>query len=82
MFPVKDGEPNNRNARENNIVELIQNIVVNSSAAEEADPTKHPDRNHIEHVFVKHVRDKVSVSAVSFATVAKQQRLKHLKLTN
>jgi hypothetical protein len=23
MFPVKDGEPNNRDARENNIVELI-----------------------------------------------------------
>ncbi len=70
MFPIKDGEPNNRNTCENNVVKLIEYIVVNSSAAKKADPAEHPDRDHIEHVFVKHVRNEVSVSSVGFTTVA------------
>lgn len=82
MLPIEDGKPNNRNACENNIVKLIEYVVVNSSTAKKTDPTKHPDRDHIEDVFVKHVRDEVSVSSVSFTTVTKQQSLQHLELTD
>ena len=82
MFPVEDGKPNNRDACENNIVKLIEYIVVNSSTAKKTDPAEHPDRDNIQHVFVKHVRDEVGVSSISFTTVTKQQSLQHLELTD
>jgi hypothetical protein len=57
MFPIKYRKPDNGYACKYDVVELVQYVIVNRSTTEEADPTKHPDRYHIEYIFVKHIRD-------------------------
>ena len=75
MFPVKYREPDDRRTCEENVVALVQNIVINCSSAEFAVKTEHPDRDHIEYIFVEHVRNQVSVAAISFSTVTKEKIL-------
>jgi hypothetical protein len=55
MFPVKDSIPNDRCTCEEDVVALIKNVIVDSSATEKAVPAEHPDRNYVKHVLVKHI---------------------------
>ena len=57
MFPIENGEPDDRNASKHDIVKLVQHIIVDSSSAKEADPSIHPYWNDVKYVFIEHIRD-------------------------
>ena len=40
------------------------------------------DRKHVDHVLVKHVKDEVTVSSVSFSSMGKHQVLQKFELAN
>ena len=82
MFPVENGEPDDRYASKHDIVKLVQNIIVDSSSAKEADPSVHPYWNDVQHVFIEHIRDKICISAICFTTVAEKEVLEHFKLAD
>jgi hypothetical protein len=80
MFPIKNCKPDDWNTSEKYVVTLVQNVIINSSAAEETIPTKHPNWYDVEYIFVEHIGNQISVSSISFSTVTEKQVLKHFKL--
>jgi len=82
VFPVEHRKPNDRCTCEENVVALVKNIVINCSAAKFAVKTEHPDRDYIEYIFVEHVRNQVSVAAISFSTVTKEKIFQHFELAD
>ena len=72
MFPIKNCKPDDWNTSEKYVVALVQNVIIYSSAAKKAIPTKHPNRYDVEDIFVEHIRNQISVSSISFSAVTEK----------
>ena len=75
VLPVERAIPADGHASEEHIVALVHDHVVEWSPGEFGEEAEVEDREHIKHVLVEHVQDKVAVSSVSFPTVGEHQIL-------
>lgn len=75
VFPVKNGEPNNWQGCEDDIVELVEPHIIDRGGAKGGYKAKHPNWYNVNHILVEHVRDQVRVATVSFTTMHKKQIL-------
>lgn len=69
LFPIENGEPNDWNSSNSQVVNVKEHAVVNLSARHLTVPTKSPHRNDKYNVFVEHVHDQVAVSSVCLSSV-------------
>lgn len=82
MLPVKYGEPNDWETREDDIVEIVHQDVVDGGSREVGVESKEPNRPYIQDILVEHVGDEVRVAAIGFAPVTQEEVLQETELPN
>ena len=82
VLPVENSEPHNWKGCKNQVVTTVQKVVVDKLSWEFWNDTEAENRNYVQYILVEHVRDQVSVAAVSFSTVDEKQILEETELSD
>ena len=82
ILVVHRGEPNDRQCREAEVEQDVEETVVNLGAGEQRNRAKHEDRHRLQNVLVEHVADSVRISAVGLSPMEKEKVAEELELRN